>query len=100
MPTTSAGLPRVSFFFSFLFLLLWPLTVIMKQTRQAVHAIKQSIILDVYVLYTHVSEANSFTRKSDFALMQVYFTNNIFLFSKMNQLNVKMLLEIGRVNIP
>ncbi len=47
-PATSAGLPRVSFFFSFLFWLLWPLTVLMKQTRQAVRAIKQSIFLDVY----------------------------------------------------
>jgi hypothetical protein len=48
VPATSAGLPRVSFFFSFLFLLLRPLTVLMKQTRQAVRAIKQSIFLDVY----------------------------------------------------
>jgi len=48
VPATSAGLPRVSFFFSFLYLLLQPLTVQMKQTRQAVHAIKQSIFLDVY----------------------------------------------------
>jgi hypothetical protein len=46
---TSAGLPRVSFFFSFLFLLLQPLTVLMKQTRQAVRDVKQSIFLDVYV---------------------------------------------------
>jgi hypothetical protein len=29
----------------FLFFLLWPLTVLMKQTRQAVHAVKQSILL-------------------------------------------------------
>ncbi len=44
VPATSASLPRVSFFFSFLFLLLWPLTVLMKQTRcsQAVY------ILNVY----------------------------------------------------
>ncbi len=34
VPATSAGLPRVSFFFSFLFLLLQPLTVLMKQTRR------------------------------------------------------------------
>jgi hypothetical protein len=54
MPATSAGLPKVSFFFSFLFLLLRPLTVLMKQTRQAVHAIKQSILLDVYG-FTHSS---------------------------------------------
>ncbi len=43
VPATSAGLPRVSFFFSFLFLLLPSLTVLMKLTRQAVHAVKQSI---------------------------------------------------------
>jgi hypothetical protein len=29
-----------------------PLTVLMKQTRQAVHAIKQSIYLDVYGKYS------------------------------------------------
>jgi hypothetical protein len=50
VPTTSASLPRVRFFFSFLFLLQWPFTVLIKQTRQAVHAIKQSIFLDVYEL--------------------------------------------------
>ncbi len=33
VPATSASLPRVSFYFSFLFLLLQPLTVLMKQTR-------------------------------------------------------------------
>ncbi len=33
VPATSASLPRVTFFFSFLFLLLRPLTVLMKQTR-------------------------------------------------------------------
>jgi hypothetical protein len=33
LPGTSASLPRVSFFFSILFLLLRPLTVLMKQTR-------------------------------------------------------------------
>ncbi len=48
MPATSTGLPRVSFFFSFCFLLLRPLTVLMKQTRQAVCAVKQPIFLDVY----------------------------------------------------
>jgi hypothetical protein len=34
--------------FFFLFFLLRPFTVLMKQTRQAVRAIKQSIFLDVY----------------------------------------------------
>jgi hypothetical protein len=38
VPATSAGLPMVSFFF---FLLQWPFTVLIKQTRQAVRAIKQ-----------------------------------------------------------
>ncbi len=33
VPATRASLPKVSFFFSFLFLLLRPLTVLMKQTR-------------------------------------------------------------------
>ncbi len=40
---TSAGLKRLTFFF--FFCLLWPLTVLMMQTRQAVRAIKQSILL-------------------------------------------------------
>ncbi len=48
VPATSASLRNVSFFFPFLFLLLQPLTVLMKQTRQAVRAVKQSIFLDVY----------------------------------------------------
>jgi hypothetical protein len=44
VPVTSASPPRVSFFFSFLFLLQWPFTVLIKQTRQAVCEIKQSIL--------------------------------------------------------
>ena len=42
VPANSAGLTRVSFVFYF-FLLLQPLTVQMKQTRQAVRTVKQSI---------------------------------------------------------
>jgi hypothetical protein len=42
VPATSAVL--IAFFSSFL---LWPLTVLMKQTRQLVRTIKQSIYLDV-----------------------------------------------------
>jgi hypothetical protein len=38
VPATSAGLNRLLF-------LLRPLTVVMKQTRQVVHAIKQSVLL-------------------------------------------------------
>ncbi len=40
VPATGTGLPRVSFLF---FLLQWPFTVLIKQTRQAVRAVKQSI---------------------------------------------------------
>jgi hypothetical protein len=42
-------------YFSFLYLLLRPLTVLMKQTMLVVHAIKQSIFLDVYDLYTNIA---------------------------------------------
>jgi hypothetical protein len=48
VPTTSAGLPRVSLIFSFFFLLLPSLTGLMKHTRQAARAVKQCIFLDVY----------------------------------------------------
>jgi hypothetical protein len=40
VPATSAGLSRLLFLF-----LRWPLTVLMKQARQAVCAFKQSILL-------------------------------------------------------
>jgi hypothetical protein len=43
-PATSAADNRLLFFL----FLLCPFTVLMKQTRQAVRAIKQSIFLDVY----------------------------------------------------
>ncbi len=45
VPATSTRLPRVSSSFSFLFLLQWPLTVLIKQTRQAVCKIKQYIYI-------------------------------------------------------
>ncbi len=38
VPATSAGLSRLLF-------MRWPLTVLMKQTRQAVNTFKQSILL-------------------------------------------------------
>jgi hypothetical protein len=44
VPATSAAHNRLLFFIFLLRLF----TVLMKQTRQAVHAVKQSIILDVY----------------------------------------------------
>jgi hypothetical protein len=44
VPATSAAHNSLLFFF----FLLRPFTVLMKQTRQAVHAVKQSIFLDVY----------------------------------------------------
>ncbi len=40
VPSTSASLSRLLFLF-----LRWPLTVLLKQIRQAVHAFKQSILL-------------------------------------------------------
>jgi hypothetical protein len=43
VPATSAASSKA--------FLLHPFTVLMRQTRQAVHAIKQSIFLDVYALY-------------------------------------------------
>ncbi len=47
VPAASASLnsQQAYFLFLFLFLLLRPLTVLLKQTRQAVHAVKQSIFL-------------------------------------------------------
>ncbi len=44
MPATCAAHNRLLFFL----FLLWPFKVLMKKTRQAVRAIKQSIFLDVY----------------------------------------------------
>jgi hypothetical protein len=41
VPATSVGLSRLFF----LFFLRWPLTVLMKQARQAVSAFKKSILL-------------------------------------------------------
>jgi hypothetical protein len=40
VPATNAGLSRLLFLF-----LQWPFIVLMKQTRQAVHTFKQSILL-------------------------------------------------------
>ncbi len=47
VPTASASIPRVSFFFYFIFLFLQPLTVLMKHNKVP---FKQSIFLDVYDL--------------------------------------------------
>jgi hypothetical protein len=44
VPATSAGLNRILF-------LLQPLTVLMKQTRQAIRTVKQSMYLDVYDIH-------------------------------------------------
>ncbi len=54
VPATSTSLPKVNFF-SFPFLLLRPLTVLMKQTR----CLKQSIFLDVYGVYTGKKTVNA-----------------------------------------
>ncbi len=52
VPATSAFLPRVSFFFSFL--LQWPFTVLIKQTRQAVRAVKLSIFSWMSMVMRHI----------------------------------------------
>jgi hypothetical protein len=50
VPATTAGLPRVSFFF-FLFFVAAAINSTNEANKaQAVHAIKQSIFLDVYAL--------------------------------------------------
>ncbi len=54
MPATSTGLPRLLF-------LLLPLRVLMKQTRQVVHAIKQSILLRC-LWVRHTYQNNKFVR--------------------------------------
>jgi hypothetical protein len=46
VPATSAGLPRLLF-------LLQPLSVLMKQTRQAACAVKQSILLRYLWFYPY-----------------------------------------------
>jgi hypothetical protein len=49
VPTTTA-----TFLAFFLFFLLWPLTELMKQTRQAVRVLKQSILLRCLLLYPKI----------------------------------------------
>ncbi len=73
MPATIAGLPRVSFFFSFL--LLQPLTLLMKQTRLAVRAVKQSIFLDVYG-YSRKDQGNMLLKYHDNCPVE-YYTDTI-----------------------
>ncbi len=51
VPATSSAYNRLLFFL----FLLRPFTVLMKQTRQAVHAIKQSIFLDVYGYHLYLN---------------------------------------------
>jgi hypothetical protein len=73
VPATSAGLPRVSFFFSFLFLLLQPLTVLRKQTRPAVCTAKQSIFLDVYGTNTQKTFPQNSTTQPVGIFIIIYF---------------------------
>ncbi len=49
VPGTSAILSRLLFLF-----LRWPLTVLMKQTRQAVRAFKQSVLLRCLCVYAFI----------------------------------------------
>ncbi len=75
MPATSAGIPRVSFFYSFLFLLLRPLTVLMKQTRW----LKQSIFFRcLWGSLIEEEEQQTFWKKtSTFRHLQIQIWTNI-----------------------
>jgi hypothetical protein len=76
VPATSAARNSLLFFLSYLLRLF---TVLMKQTRQAVRAIKQSIFLDVYAVATWLSVIASllfFNTGSCWACL--YFQNIIF----------------------
>ncbi len=76
VPATSAGLPRLSFFF-FLFLLR-PLTVLMKQTRQVVRAIKQSILLRCLCLsHRYLSVSDYFAYSACFPTQCFNFFNEL-----------------------
>jgi hypothetical protein len=71
VPATSAAHNRLLFFF---FFLLQPFTALMKQTRQAVHAIKQSIFLRCLWF-----EPNPGTRKLAGKLMRVKYKNRFMV---------------------
>ncbi len=90
MPATSAGLSRLLFLF-----LLWPLRVLIEQTRQALCAFTQSILLRcIWQNQTNVSMdlKGLFTcliSEGDFALGLCVFNTVIFPFFKKALANAK-----------
>ncbi len=73
VPATSTGLPRVSFFFSFLFLLQQPFTILIKQASQAVRAIKQSIYSQMSMVLTSPVLSTRNKEKAHFSKCQFSF---------------------------
>ncbi len=71
VPATSAAHKRLLFFFY----LLRPFTVLMKQTRQAVRAVKQSIFLDFYG-YFQKTNNRSFLSQEKVCFVAGFFENN------------------------
>ncbi len=100
----TTGLPRVSFFFSFLFLLQWPFTVLIKQTRQAVRAVKQSIYILRILCHKHIFSRKSLTETTIICLCShwhklesFFFFFEIFFDKKQELLSGKMMLQIGEI---
>jgi hypothetical protein len=63
--TLEIGVNQTFLAFSFFFFLLWPSTVLMQQTRQAVCAVKQSILLRCLWLKPNVSVRESVWYSAD-----------------------------------
>jgi len=108
VPATSAGLPRVSFFFSFLFLLQWPFTVLIKQTRQAVRAVKQPIYILRILCHKHIFSRKSQTETTIICLCSHWYKLESFFFEifefyaeiidkKQELLIGTMMLQIGEI---
>ncbi len=74
MPITSAVL--IAFFSSFL---LWSLIVLMKQTRQLISAIKQSIYLDVYDINIYSYSETSGGHSSNLYLNVALFSTAVLI---------------------
>jgi hypothetical protein len=96
VPATSTSLPMVSFFFSFLFLLLRPLTVLMKQTRW----LKQSLFLDVYGKYQlKCSDNNHRIITYKFQVRNFSRTANLDCFSNIFKMACMKCLDVASLQI-
>ncbi len=75
VPATRAGLPKL--------FLLQPLTVLMKQTRQAVCTIKQSILLSCLWYEHHSNISNSaFIKRCVINVVKFNFASNVLSFNR------------------